>query len=88
MTGLPRVANFTGAAAAAAGEAALIVIKVRIGEMLFFGNALLVKLLVKHLYHHLADPRRDVSTDWLLWEASSPLMNTFAGRENLEEGGS
>ena len=85
MTGLPRVANFTGAAAA--GEAALIVIKVRIGEMLFFWQSA-TTILVKHLHHHLADPRRDVSTDWLLWEASSPLMNTFAGRENLEEGGS
>ena len=81
MTGLPRVANFTGAVAAA-GEAALIGIKVRIGEMLFWQRA--TTILVKH--HHLADPRRDVSTDWLLWEASSPLMNTFAGRENLEEG--
>ena len=77
------MANFTGAAAA--GEAALIVIKVRIGEMLFFWQCA-TTLLVKHLHHHLADPRRDVSTDWLLWEASSPLMNTFAGRENLEEG--
>ena len=44
---------------------------------------IMIIIIVIIIIEHLPDPRREVSTDWLLWEASSPLMNTLAGSENL-----
>ena len=89
LTGRPRVANLTGGAVV---DSALIVGSYTMSQHCSMHHIIyhtVLNILVQKLHHHhfelehLPDPRREVSTDWLLWEASSPLMNTLAGSENL-----